>query len=123
VVVLVVLLAIPIVGVGATEVDGEATVVVTMAPLDLVGNRCLRLVFIMVPVSLGLVGSSIPVKFLTPTKIFKMLNVNCVMVLGIQQNTVLNLPHSICRLLLTWHFRILNSPLQVGFLIRVLISM
>ncbi|KAH8488139.1 hypothetical protein H0E87_023994, partial [Populus deltoides] len=49
-------------GVGATKVDGEATVVVTMAPLDLVGNRCLGLVFIMVPVSLGLVGSSIPVK-------------------------------------------------------------
>jgi hypothetical protein len=111
VVVLVVLLAIPIVGVGATEVDGEATVVVTMAPLDLVGNRCLGLVFIMVPVSLGLVGSIIPLKFLTPTKIFKMLNVNCVMVLGIQQNTVLNLSHSICRLLLTWHFIILNSPL------------
>jgi len=121
----VVLLAIPImgVGVGATEVDGEGTVVVTMAPLHLVGNRCLDLVFIMVPVSLGLVSSSIPVKFLTPTKIFKMLNVNCVMVLGIQQNTVLNLPHSICRLLLTGHFRILSSPLQVGFLIRVLISM
>ncbi|KAG6737807.1 hypothetical protein POTOM_059337 [Populus tomentosa] len=40
VVVLVVLLAIPIVGVDDTEVDGEATVVVTMAPLDLVGSRC-----------------------------------------------------------------------------------
>ena len=110
-----VLLAIPTMGVGDTEVDGEAIVVVTMAPLDLVGSRC--------PVSLGLVGSIIPVEFLTPTKIFEMLNVNCVMVLGLQLNNVLNLPHSICRLLLTWHFRILSSPLQVGFLIRVLISM
>jgi hypothetical protein len=63
--VLVDLLTIPIVGVGATEVDREATVVVTMAPLDLVGSRCLGLVFIMVSVSLGLVSSSIPVEFLT----------------------------------------------------------
>ncbi|KAH8493914.1 hypothetical protein H0E87_020614 [Populus deltoides] len=61
--VLVVLLAIPIVGVGAIEVDGEATVVETMAPLDLVGSRCLGLVFIMVPVSLGLVGVIFPWSF------------------------------------------------------------
>ena len=78
----------------------------------LVGSRCLGLVF-----------SSIPMAFLTQTIIFKMLNVNCAMLLDIQQNIVLNLFHSICRLLLTWHFEILSSRLQVGFPIRVRISM
>jgi hypothetical protein len=118
-----VLLAIPTVGMGDTEVDGEATMVVIVAPLDLVGSKCLGLVFSRVPVSLGLVGSNILVEFLTTTTTFEMSNVNCVMVLGILPNTVLNLLHSIYRLLLTWYFRILSSPLQVGFLIRVLISM
>ena len=107
-----VLLEIPTVGVGDIAVDGEATVVVTMATLDLVGSRCLGLVF-----------NNIPVAFLTQTIIFEMLNVNCVMPLDIQQNIVPNLLHSICRLLLTWHFEILSSHLQVGFLIRVRISM
>jgi hypothetical protein len=79
----VVLLAIPIVGVGVTEVDEEVTVVVTKAPLDLVGSRCLGLVFSRVPVSLGLVGSNILVDFLTPTTTFEMSNVKYVMVLGI----------------------------------------
>jgi hypothetical protein len=114
------LLAIPIVGVGVTEVDGEVTVVVPMEPLDLVGSRRLGLVFSKVLASLGLIGSN---TLVDPTTVFKMSNVNCVMVLGIQQNTALNSLHSIYRLPLTWHFKILSSPLQVGFLIWVLINM
>jgi hypothetical protein len=90
-----VLLAIPIIGVGVTEMDGKITVVVTMAPLDLVGSRCLGLVFNRVPVSLGLVGSNILEDFLTPATTFEISNVNCVMFLGIQPNIVLNSLHNI----------------------------
>jgi hypothetical protein len=116
----VVLLDIPIVDVGVTEVDGKVTIVVPIAYLDLVGSRRLGLVFSKVPVSLGLVGSN---TLVDPTTAFKLSNVNCVMVLGIQQNTALNSLHNIYRLPLTWHFRILSSPLQVRFLIWVLINM
>jgi hypothetical protein len=71
-VVSVVLLVTPIVGVDVIEVDEEATMVETMARLDLVGSRHLGLVFSRVPMSLGLVGSSILVGFPTLTTTFKM---------------------------------------------------
>ena len=89
-----------VVGVGDIEVDGEATVVVTMATLDLVGRQCPGLVF-----------SNIFGAILTQTILFEMLNVNCAILLDIQQNIVLNLLHSTCRLLLTWHFAIPSSRL------------